>query len=155
MRIHVLSVGRRMPGWVEAGFDDYARRLPPQCALRLVEIEPAHRGRGSGARAKQEEGERLLKAAPKGAGLIAMDERGEQWSTAQLAEELRTWLAGGRDIALLIGGADGLAAECRAQAERRWSLSPLTFPHQLVRVIVAEQVYRAWSLLHGHPYHRA
>ncbi|MBK1732683.1 23S rRNA (pseudouridine(1915)-N(3))-methyltransferase RlmH [Thiococcus pfennigii] len=155
MRIHLLSVGRRMPPWVQAGFEDYVRRLPPECALRLVEIEPGQRGRGSAERARREEGERLLKAVPKRAAVIALDERGETWSTAQLAGELRGWLAGGRDLALLVGGADGLDGDCLAQAERRWSLSPLTFPHPLVRVILAEQIYRAWSLVNGHPYHRA
>lgn len=154
MRIHLLSVGRRMPAWVQAGWEDYARRLPPECALQLVEIEPVQRGRGPATRAVQEEGERMLKAVPKGAGVIALDVAGEPWSTARLAEALRGWLAGGRDMALLVGGADGLAAGCLARAERRWSLSPLTFPHPLVRVILAEQLYRAWSLLQGHPYHR-
>lgn len=155
MRIHLLSVGRRMPDWVQAGYDDYARRLPSECKLRLVEIEPGQRGRGNAERARRAEGERLLKAVPKRAAVIALDERGEAWSTAQLASELRGWLAGGRDLALLVGGADGLDSECLTRAERRWSLSSLTFPHQLVRVILAEQIYRAWSLVNGHPYHRA
>lgn len=155
VRIHLISVGRRMPGWVQAGFEDYARRLPHQCRLRLVEIEPEYRARNDVERMVRNEGERLLKAVPKGAYVIALDERGKAWSTAQLASELRGWLASGRDIALLVGGADGLADICRDQAEQTWSLSRLTFPHQLARIILAEQLYRAWSLLHGHPYHRA
>lgn len=145
-----------MPDWVEAGWRDYARRLPPECALRLVEIEPGHRGKGTGAEAaRREECERLLAAIPKRTQVVALDAAGTAWSTEQLAAELARWLAQGRDVAFLVGGPDGLAAECLARAERRWSLSPLTFPHALVRVILAEQIYRAWSLLKGHPYHRA
>ncbi|TVQ90640.1 MAG: 23S rRNA (pseudouridine(1915)-N(3))-methyltransferase RlmH [Chromatiaceae bacterium] len=159
MLIHLLSVGRRMPAWVEAGVAEYARRLPPDCALRLLEIEPARRGRGKASPAQvsrwqAEEGERLLRAVPAGALVVALDERGRAWSTVELSSQLADWLAGGRDVALLVGGADGLAAACLARAERRWSLSPLTFPHGLVRVILAEQLYRAWSILRGHPYHR-
>jgi len=155
MRIHLLSVGRRMPKWVAAGFDDYARRLPPECALRLIEITPGRRGQDSAAQAVALEGQRLLKSVPKGACVIALERSGEAWSSAELARQLDGWLAGGRDLALLIGGADGLARDCLERAERHWSLSPLTLPHQLVRVILAEQLYRAWSLLQGHPYHRA
>lgn len=156
MRIALLSVGRRMPSWVEQGYSAYAKRLPKECALRLTEIDPAPRGKGVDAtRALASEGERLLRAIPKGARVIALDVEGQPWSTATLARELRGWLASGRDCALLIGGADGLAPDCLARAEARWSLSALTFPHPLVRVILAEQLYRAWTLLQGHPYHRA
>jgi 23S rRNA (pseudouridine1915-N3)-methyltransferase len=156
MRIHLLCVGRRMPAWVEAGYAEYARRLSGECSLTLVEIEPGHRGKGASPEpARREEGERLLKAVPKGGLVIALDERGDTWDTARLAAELSGWLAGGREPALLVGGADGLSAECLQRAERRWSLSALTFPHPLVRVILAEQLYRAWTLVKGHPYHRA
>jgi len=156
MRIHLLSVGRRMPAWVEAGYQEYAKRLPPECALRLVEIEPGHRGKGASPElARREEGGRLLAALPKGAQVIALDERGKPWSTAELSRELAGWLGEGRDLALLVGGPEGLDPACRDRAERLWSLSPLTFPHPLVRVILAEQLYRAWSLLSVHPYHRA
>ena len=156
MRIHLLCVGRRMPAWVEAGYAEYARRLAGECSLNLVEIEPGHRGKGASPElARREEGERLLKAVPKGALVIALDERGDAWDTARLATELSGWLAGGREPALLVGGADGLTGECLQRAERRWSLSALTFPHPLVRVILAEQLYRAWTLVKGHPYHRA
>jgi len=145
-----------MPVWVDAGYTEYARRLPPECTLRLVEIEPGHRGKGASPElARREEGVRLLAALPKGAQVIALDERGTAWSTAQLAQELAVWLVEGRDLALLVGGPEGLDAACRTRADRLWSLSSLTFPHPLVRVILAEQVYRAWSLLNGHPYHRA
>jgi 23S rRNA (pseudouridine1915-N3)-methyltransferase len=107
------------------------------------------------ARIVRAEGERLLAAVPAGSRLIALDERGELWSTAELADRLAGWLREGCDASLLIGGPEGLDAACRARAERLWSLSRLTLPHPLVRVVVAEQIYRAWSLLHRHPYHRA
>ena len=159
MRIRLLSVGRRMPGWVDEGFAEYAKRLPAECALELVEIEPGRRGRGNASaadldRIRRDEGERLLKALPDSALAVALDVRGRPWSTEQLAGQLTGWLGSGRDVALLVGGPDGLADTCLARAEQRWSLSPLTFPHPLVRVILAEQLYRAWSLTKGHPYHR-
>ena len=145
-----------MPGWVETGYQEYAKRLPPECALHLVEIEPGHRGKGASIEiARREEGGRLLAALPKGVQVIALDEQGRAWSTAELSRQLAAWLAEGRDLALLVGGPEGLDPTCRARADRLWSLSPLTFPHPLVRVILAEQLYRAWSLLTGHPYHRA
>ena len=145
-----------MPSWVEAGYEEYARRLPPECRLQLQEIEPGPRGKGKSIdRAREQEGQRLLQSVPKGAAIIALDEKGERWSTERVAGQLDTWLGGGRDLALLVGGPDGLSGACIDAAERCWSLSPLTFPHPLVRVILAEQLYRAWSLLKGHPYHRA
>jgi len=145
-----------MPAWVQAGYEEYAKRLPLECALRLVEIEPGHRGKGASPElARREEGRRLLSALPKGGQVIALDERGKPWSTAELSRELAGWLAEGRDLVLLVGGPEGLDPSCRDRAERLWSLSPLTFPHPLVRIILAEQLYRAWSLLSGHPYHRA
>jgi len=156
MRVHLLSVGRRMPDWVEEGYREYAKRLPPECALRLVEIEPGYRGKGASPEAaRRSEGERMLSALPRGVQVIALDERGRAWTTEQLAASLADWMADGRDVALLVGGPEGLADSCRDRADRLWSLSPLTFPHPLVRVIVAEQLYRAWSILKGHPYHRA
>ena len=155
MRIHLLAVGRRMPGWVESGYGEYAKRLPPECALHLVEIEPGHRGKGASTEvARRAERERMLAALPRGAQVIALDERGRAWSTAQLAGKLADWMGDGRDLALLVGGPEGLADACLEHAEGLWSLSPLTFPHPLVRVILAEQLYRAWSILRGHPYHR-
>ncbi|MBK5969893.1 MULTISPECIES: 23S rRNA (pseudouridine(1915)-N(3))-methyltransferase RlmH [Thiorhodovibrio] len=156
MRIHLLSVGRRMPAWVEQGFGEYAKRLPQDCHLRLVEIDPVPRTKGGdAARAIAVEGERLLQAVPKGARVIALDVEGRPWSTEALAAELERWLASGQDLALLVGGADGLSSDCLVRADARWSLSPLTFPHPLVRVILAEQLYRAWTLTQGHPYHRS
>lgn len=155
MRIHLICVGRRMPSWIETGYREYAKRLPHECALQLVEIDPVHRTKTTPVRqACDEEGRRILKAIPKGAEIIALDERGQSWSTETLAERLRNWLTDGRDRALLVGGADGLSPDCLAQTHARWSLSALTFPHPLVRVLLAEQLYRAWSLTQGHPYHR-
>ncbi|UHD14880.1 23S rRNA (pseudouridine(1915)-N(3))-methyltransferase RlmH [Thiocapsa bogorovii] len=155
MRVRLIAVGRRMPGWVESGYAEYAKRLPSEFALSLAEIEPGQRGKGcSPERAGAAEGKRILKAIPNGARVVALDGAGEPWSTEALAEQLRTWLAGGRDLALLVGGPEGLAEPCLARADQRWSLSRLTFPHPLVRVIVAEQLYRAWTLVQGHPYHR-
>jgi 23S rRNA (pseudouridine1915-N3)-methyltransferase len=156
MRIHLIAVGTRMPGWVAQGYHEYARRLPPQCALELREVEAARQSaNASPARRRAEEGERLLAAVPARAAVVALDETGESWATADLAERLRDWLGSGADLGLLVGGADGLSPACLGRAERRWSLSALTLPHMLVRVVVAEQIYRAWSLLSGHPYHRA
>ncbi|RMG36821.1 MAG: 23S rRNA (pseudouridine(1915)-N(3))-methyltransferase RlmH [Gammaproteobacteria bacterium] len=156
MKIHLIAVGERMPGWVQQGYEEYARRLPRECALQLNEIAPGRRGRNADlARAVREEGRRMLAAIPKGARVIALEVEGRAWSTEQLAQQLKHWLAEGRDVALLVGGPEGLSDEARAAADQQWSLSPLTLPHPLVRVIVAEQLYRAWSILNNHPYHRA
>lgn len=156
MRIHLIAVGQRLPDWIVRGYEEYAKRMPPECRLELVEIGPGQRGRKlDPKRAMDAEGERQLAAIPKGALVIALDERGQSWDTPEVARRLGGWLGEGRDVALLVGGADGLAPACRERAELSWSLSKLVFPHPLVRVILAEQLYRAWSLLNNHPYHRA
>jgi len=156
MRIHLVAVGTRMPAWVTAGYTEYARRLPHECSLQLVEIPVSKRRKSlPAARAIQEEGQLMQAAIPAGCLVIALDVTGKAWSTEGLAERLQQWMAGGRDVALLIGGPDGLAAECLASADMRWSLSALTYPHALVRIILAEQLYRAWSINAGHPYHRS
>ena len=156
MRIHLISVGHRVPGWVAQGYAEYAKRLPPECTLQLTEIPAGRRGKGRSAqRAVADEGGRMLKAIPARSRVVALDMAGQAWSTEQLARRLAVWMAGGSDLALLVGGPDGLDRACLQRAGERWSLSPLTFPHPLVRVILAEQLYRAWSLLQGHPYHRA
>lgn len=145
-----------MPRWVQDAYQQYAKRLPPECALRLQEIPAGKRGKGADIRRLvADEGERMLKALPGGARVIALDVDGKRWSTEQLGVSLGDWMREGRDLALLVGGPEGLAASCLQRADERWSLSPLTFPHPLVRVILAEQLYRAWTLLKGHPYHRA
>ncbi len=155
MRIQLIAVGRRMPAWVATGFNEYQQRLPPECPLLLTEVEAPARLKGADAEAiRRAEGERLLAAVPARARVLALDARGTAWSSEDLARRMRDWLMEGRDLALLIGGPDGLDAACLARAETRWSLSALTLPHMLVRVVVAEQLYRAFSILHGHPYHR-
>ncbi len=155
MIISLLAVGTRMPSWVEQGYQEYARRLPSHCRLKLVEIEPARRGRsGSPERWRQQEGKRLIAAIPNGDRVIALDVEGRSWSSTELAGVLDGWLASGRNLSLLVGGADGLTPESLQCAEQHWSLSPLTLPHPLVRVVVAEQLYRAWTIVNHHPYHR-
>jgi 23S rRNA (pseudouridine1915-N3)-methyltransferase len=155
VRIHLIAVGTRMPRWVGDGYHEYARRLPKAASLHLVEIASGPRSKaGSPARALAAEGRRLLAAIPSGARVVALDERGAAWSTRALAARLQRWMQGGRDVALLVGGPDGLAECVLARADARWSLSTLTLPHGLVRVVVAEQLYRAWTVLDHHPYHR-
>jgi 23S rRNA (pseudouridine1915-N3)-methyltransferase len=155
MRIRLIAIGTRMPKWIEEGFEDYAGRLPRELKLELVEIAVEHRGKNADiARLREAEGEKLLKAAA-GSRLIVFDERGDTLDTVGWSKALKAWMQDGRDLALLIGGPDGHAPAVLARAEARWSLSKLTYPHALVRVIVAEQLYRAWSLLANHPYHRA
>ncbi len=155
MRIHLIAVGQRQASWVDEGYREFARRLPPECALELVEIPAERRARNADiARLREREGERMLAALPRDARVIALEVGGRSWSTEQLAVELERWRGEGRDVALLVGGADGLAPDCLARADLSWSLSPLTLPHALVRVVVAEQVYRAWTIIRGHPYHR-
>jgi len=129
--------------------------MPPECRIHLIEVPPNKRTRNSDiSRVIEEEGERLLAAVPARAQLIAMDITGKQWSTEQLSDNMARWMGEGRDIALLVGGPDGLSEKCKTRAELRWSLSSLTLPHPLVRIVIAEQIYRAWTLLKGHPYHR-
>ncbi|MCC5888272.1 MAG: 23S rRNA (pseudouridine(1915)-N(3))-methyltransferase RlmH [Gammaproteobacteria bacterium] len=155
MKLQLIAVGTRMPGWVEAGFADFTRRLPRDCRLELVEIPAADRRNGKDPdHWRESEADRLLAAAGKDMRLIALAVQGRGLSTEDLAASLRDWRMDGRDVGLLVGGADGLAPRCLAAAEMRWSLSPLTLPHALVRVVVAEQIYRAWTLMTGHPYHR-
>jgi 23S rRNA (pseudouridine1915-N3)-methyltransferase len=155
MQIAVISASAKQPDWVRTGFETYARRLHTNCTLSLTEIALARRGKTVALpRVLEQEGARMLAAAPKGAHIVALDESGRSLSTNELGARLQAWLAGGRPVALLIGGPDGLSDACFERAEERWSLSPLTLPHGLVRVVVAEAVYRAWSLLEHHPYHR-
>jgi 23S rRNA (pseudouridine1915-N3)-methyltransferase len=155
MQIYLIAAGKRMPAWIEQGVKEFAQRMPPECRLKLIEIAAGKRGKGVDvSRVIRQEGELMLAAIPKQALVVALDVKGKQFSTPQLAGKMDEWLHGGRDVALLVGGPEGLAAECSARADMLWSLSALTFPHPLVRVIVAEQIYRAWSVLKNHPYHR-
>ncbi|MBK6436604.1 MAG: 23S rRNA (pseudouridine(1915)-N(3))-methyltransferase RlmH [Rhodanobacteraceae bacterium] len=156
MRIRLLTISERQPAWVNDGFVEYAKRLPKHLAPELVELPLAKRGKGGdSAKHKVEESERLLNAMGRDVQLIALDERGIAWTSVQLAEQMRRWTLDGRDVALAIGGPDGHAPFLLERASARWSLSPLTLPHGLVRVVIAEQLYRAHSILEGHPYHRA
>ena len=156
MQINLLAVGTRMPAWVDEGYREYARRMPRECSLVLNEVPLAQRSKSQAIeRAVNEEGKRMLAALSDRQQVIALDVKGRSWSTEQLAQQLDNWKQDGRDISLLVGGPDGLAAECLQRAEQVWSLSSLTLPHPLVRVLLAEQLYRAWSLNSGHPYHRA
>ena len=155
MQIHLIAVGTRMPAWVTAGYQDYARRLPRECALRLVEIPPGRRSKTRpAAQAVEEEGRRMLAAIPQDCLVVALEVTGRSWETQTLASRLREWMLSGRDIVLLVGGPDGLSGDCRQRADLRWSVSALTLPHALVRVVLAEQIYRAWTIIGGHPYHR-
>ena len=156
MNIHLIAIGDKMPRWVAEGFQEYVRRLPPECSLKLREISARHRGKNADInRITRDEGRAMLGAIPKGSRTIALEVKGRSWSTADLAVQLQNWMASGQDVALLVGGPEGLAPECRERADQLWSLSPLTLPHPLVRVVIAEQLYRAWSILNNHPYHRA
>lgn len=156
MRTRLISVGERMPSWVADGFAEYRKRLSRELPLELVEIPLGARGKGRDpARAIAEEGAAVLAALPRDAHVVALDGRGKPWSSEQLAQELARWRMGARDLAILVGGPDGHAADVLGRADQCWSLGPLTLPHMLVRLVVAEQLYRAVSILEGHPYHRA
>ncbi len=156
MAIKLLAVGRNMPAWVNHAFQDYAKRLPPEFALELLEIKPENRSKNDNiAKVIEIEGTKLLSAIPPKHTVVALDERGVSWNTQQLADQLQHWRENQQKLCLMIGGPDGLSDTCRQKADQLWSLSALTLPHPLVRVIIAEQIYRAWSLLTNHPYHRA
>ncbi len=155
MRVSILSVGHRMPAWIQAGFHEYVRRMPPDIRVELVELKPEERGSGRSAeRAKAAEGKRLLAALPPGAELVALDERGASVSTQGLSVMLAGWMREATVPAFAIGGADGLSEAVKERAAKLVSLSALTLPHGLVRVVLAEQLYRAWSILARHPYLR-
>lgn len=155
MYIRLLAIGNKMPDWVTSGYHEYAKRFPPTCSLELVEIPAEKRTKQADIqRTTEREGEKLLNAIKPGHRVIALDVKGKMWSTEQLAENLQQWQLESRSIDLLIGGPDGLSEACLKKAETRWSLSPLTLPHPLVRIVLAEQLYRAQTILQGHPYHR-
>ncbi|WP_025732911.1 23S rRNA (pseudouridine(1915)-N(3))-methyltransferase RlmH [Carnimonas nigrificans] len=155
MKLRMLAVGTRMPAWVVSGVDEYKKRMPRECTLDIEEIAPGVRGKNADiARAISSEGDAVLERLKGNPEVVALDVKGKPWSTHDLADNLEQWKLGGRDVAFLIGGPDGLDERCLARADRRWSLSPLTLPHPLVRIVLAEQLYRAWTLTIGHPYHR-
>jgi len=154
MKLRIVALGHRMPAWVGAGFDDYARRLPREFALELIELKPAPRGRGGSAtRILAVEKERIA-TATRGCVVIALDEHGQSWTTPEFAARVRAWSRDGRPVAFVLGSADGLAAAVKHDADVIMALSALTLPHGLARVVLIEQIYRAASLLEGHPYHR-
>ena len=155
MRSHLVAVGKRMPAWVAAGFNEYNKRLPRELHLNLIEISPVVRAKSATLRkALAEEARRIRAALPRETLVIALDEHGEHFDSNTLSRKITTWNRQGRDLAFIIGGADGLDAELKQTADMLWSLSTMTLPHALVRIIVAEQIYRAWTILQGHPYHR-
>lgn len=153
MIIRLLSIGTRPSTWLKQGFDEYARRLTRGLTLELNEI-PLAKGKLSSAESLSREGAKILAAIPPGALVVALDRHGSGWDTQQLAEKLNRWQQNAATVCLLIGGPEGLSEKCKQRADECWSLSPLTFPHMLVRVMVAEQIYRARSYNVGHPYHR-
>ena len=155
MNIHLICVGQNMPDWVQSGFQEYARRMPRHCGLKLVEIPASPRkAKADLKRIAVAEGEKLLAAVPRHARKIALTREGRSLGTRELAKHLRGWIDDSDDVALLVGGPEGLSDDVLGQVDWSWSLSPLTFAHPLVRVVVTEQLYRAHSVLENKPYHR-
>lgn len=150
----IAAVGHKMPDWVNQGFAEYTKRMPRESRIDLIEIKPAVRAGGKTTEQVHElERSRIEAALPENCERVVLDERGQNWSTLELAEKLTGWMAGGRDVAFVIGGADGLHPEIKRRGQL-WSLSRLTLPHGLVRVVLAEQLYRAVTVIQHHPYHR-
>jgi 23S rRNA (pseudouridine1915-N3)-methyltransferase len=154
MRIALIAVGQRMPAWIRAGYDDYAKRLRTRLPITLVELAPGKRSSGAVERAMADEAKRTLASLAQDDHVVALDERGKSRSTLEVSRWLATRLKEGRNLSFLVGGPDGFAPNVRERADESWSLSPLTLPHALVRVVWIEQIYRAVTLLDGHPYHR-
>ncbi|MDN7672687.1 23S rRNA (pseudouridine(1915)-N(3))-methyltransferase RlmH [Burkholderia oklahomensis] len=156
MKLHIVAVGHKMPGWIATGFDEYTKRMPPELRIELREVKPELR---SGSRTAESvmaaEKQRIEAALPKNARVVTLDEHGRDWTTMQLAQALPAWRQDGRDVAFVIGGADGLDPALKSRAELLLRVSSLTLPHGMVRVLLAEQLYRAWSITQNHPYHRA
>ncbi len=155
MKLLILAVGNKMPSWITEGFNEYAKRMPREAKIELIEIKPEPRTSGKTApQIMEAEAQRIRAALPAGALCIALDERGATPTTKQLSQQMQDWMREGRDVAFVIGGADGLHESVKHQAKHLMALSALTLPHGMVRVLLAEQLYRAHSLLHNHPYHR-
>jgi 23S rRNA (pseudouridine1915-N3)-methyltransferase len=155
MQLIIAAVGHKMPGWIETGFAEYAKRMPPECRLHLKEIKPIDRSGSKTAETVMAlERTRIESAIPKGSRIIALDEHGKDITTVQLSQYLLQWQQDGRDVTFVIGGADGLDAEFKGAADMLIRISSLTLPHGMVRVLLAEQLYRAWSITQNHPYHR-
>lgn len=155
MRLKLIAVGTRMPRWVEEGWQEYARRLPTELPLELHEISLGTRGKNADvARLIRQEGEAMLAKVQPGERIVTLEVTGKAWSSEQLAGALERWKLDARTVNLMIGGPEGLAPQVQARSEQQWSLSPLTLPHPLVRIVVGEQLYRACTILSGHPYHK-
>ena len=155
LRLSLISASNRQPEWVDQGAEEYATRLRGRCTLEIKTVPLARRTPTTATeRAIHDEGERMLTLVPQGAHVVALLEAGKPWSTKDLAAKLETWMQRGAPVCFFVGGPDGLSPECVARANERWSLSSLTLPHGLVRIVVAEALYRAWSTLENHPYHR-
>ncbi|RUO34547.1 23S rRNA (pseudouridine(1915)-N(3))-methyltransferase RlmH [Aliidiomarina soli] len=155
MRFQLVAVGNKMPSWVTTGYEEYARRLPPDTPLQLTEIAAGKRGKKANiARITEHEGEQMLTQVNKGSRIVTLEVEGKPWTTAKLAQRMQQWQLDGRDVSFLIGGPEGLSSACQQASEEKWSLSALTLPHPMVRIIVAEALFRAWSLNNNHPYHR-
>jgi len=158
VKLRVFAVGTRMPPWVNAGFEEYARRMPREMPVSLTEIKPEPRHDETSAAAidklVQLEHTRITAGLPAGAMCVVLDERGKSFTSIELSKRMARWRESGRDVAFVIGGADGTAAALKQKADLLWSLSPLTLPHGLARIVLAEQLFRAASILSGHPYHR-
>ena len=154
MKLLVVAIGQRQPAWAATAWDDFAKRFPPEMKLELKAVKAEPRSGRNAAQCMAFEGQRIEAAIPKGGRRVVLDEHGSRLTTASLAERLRFWRGDGRDVALLIGGPDGLDPSVKASADESLRLSDLTLPHAFVRVLLAEALYRAWSLNNGHPYHR-
>jgi 23S rRNA (pseudouridine1915-N3)-methyltransferase len=155
MKLFILAVGNKMPEWITSGFNEYAKRMPREATIALIEIKPEPRTTGKTvAQIMEAEAQRIESALPKDITRVVLDERGAHLSTKQMSQKMHDWLGGGRDVAFIIGGADGLHESVRNGAQQLLALSAMTLPHGMVRVLLAEQLYRAYSLLHNHPYHR-
>jgi len=155
MKVHLIAVGKKMPEWINSGYAEFSKRMPPELQIDLIEITPSVRNKTTPTEKNiKEEGNRIQSAIPANSRLIVLDEKGKNFSSIALSKKMESWLPMGQDIVLVIGGADGIDPKIKQQADEKWSLSSFTLPHALVRVVVAEQLYRAWSILKGHPYHR-
>ena len=155
MQLIIAAVGHKMPAWIETGFQEYAKRMPPECKLVLKEIKPVDRASNKKAESVMaQERTRIEAVLPKGGRMIALDERGQDLTTKQMSQLLTQWQQQGGDVTFVIGGADGLDADLKKNADMLMRISSLTLPHGMVRVLLAEQLYRAWSITQNHPYHR-
>ena len=155
MKIHLIAVGKKMPEWVNAGFSEFSKRMPPELQINLIEITPSVRNKATPIEKNiKEEGEHIQSVISASSRLIILDEKGKNFSSIELSKKMEAWLPLGQDISLIIGGADGLDDRIKQSADETWSLSSFTLPHALVRVLIAEQLYRGWSILKKHPYHR-